>query len=107
MRYVFLDGEKLLTPEDLHRAFADALDFPAYYGSNLDALRDCLTDLPDPVSVIAVNTEALKAHMGRKWRGFCRLRAGLPEEKPDFRYWPEPFGDMAKEAHLLEQEEQP
>ena len=37
MKYVFLDGEKILSNADLHRTFAEALDFPAYYGSNLDA----------------------------------------------------------------------
>ncbi|AUG80851.1 barnase inhibitor [Kitasatospora sp. MMS16-BH015] len=30
---------------DLHREFAAALDFPAYYGRNLDALNDCLRDV--------------------------------------------------------------
>src|SRR6478752_9753549 len=30
---------------DLHQDFADALDFPDYYGRNLDALNDCLRDV--------------------------------------------------------------
>lgn len=29
-----------------HRAIAGALGFPDYYGHNLDALHDCLSDLP-------------------------------------------------------------
>jgi len=29
----------------LHDCFATSLDFPAYYGRNLDALRDCLSDV--------------------------------------------------------------
>ena len=91
MKYVFLDGERLLSPDDLHRAFADALDFPDYFGSNLDALRDCLTDVTEPVTVIAVHTEALKDHMSRKWRGFCRLMEEMQEEEPSFRYLSEPF----------------
>ncbi len=31
--------------KDLHQAFAEALDFPNYYGKNLDALNDCLRDV--------------------------------------------------------------
>lgn len=31
--------------KDLHARIADALDFPHWYGHNLDALMDCLTDL--------------------------------------------------------------
>jgi hypothetical protein len=33
------------TEADLHRDLAAALDFPGYYGHNLDALNDCLRDL--------------------------------------------------------------
>lgn len=29
----------------MHRAVAEALDFPDYYGENLDALNDCLSDV--------------------------------------------------------------
>ena len=32
-------------PSDLHRDISQALDFPGYYGKNLDALNDCLRDV--------------------------------------------------------------
>jgi hypothetical protein len=35
------------TDEDLHRDMAAALDFPDYYGRNLDALNDCMRDVVD------------------------------------------------------------
>ena len=38
--------------EDLHRALAEGLHFPAWYGGNLDALHDCLTDLNEPTELI-------------------------------------------------------
>ncbi|MBQ0043265.1 MAG: barstar family protein [Lachnospiraceae bacterium] len=31
--------------EDVHRYIAVILEFPEYYGKNLDALYDCLTDM--------------------------------------------------------------
>ena len=34
--------------EDMHEAIAAGLDFPDYYGRNLDALNDCLTDIEIP-----------------------------------------------------------
>ena len=38
--------------EEIHRALKDGLDFPNYYGENLDALWDCLTDFIDNDDVI-------------------------------------------------------
>jgi hypothetical protein len=40
-----LDASRWQEDADLHRAVAETLDFPAYYGRNLDALRDCISDV--------------------------------------------------------------
>ena len=42
----------------LHSAFRKALDFPQWYGNNLDALYDCLTELPEPVRLVLKNWDA-------------------------------------------------
>ena len=34
--------------EDMHEALASGLEFPDYYGRNLDALNDCIGDLEIP-----------------------------------------------------------
>jgi len=44
---VQLNASAWTTDEDLHRDIARALDFPAYYGQNPDALNDCLRDVVD------------------------------------------------------------
>lgn len=90
MKYVFLDGRKISSPAELHHAFADALDFPEHYGNNLDALHDCLTEQPEPVEVIAVNTALLRERLGRKWKPFLRLMDDLRQDEPDFRFTMEP-----------------
>jgi Barstar (barnase inhibitor) len=33
------------TPEAMHRDLAASLDFPSYYGHNMDAFNDCLRDI--------------------------------------------------------------
>ena len=42
---VILDCQKLSCRRSAHKYLQEVLGFPAYYGKNLDALFDCLTDL--------------------------------------------------------------
>ncbi|MEU6622024.1 barstar family protein [Streptomyces litmocidini] len=44
-RVIRLEAGQWNTERDMHRALAAALDFPDYYGHNLDALNDCLGDV--------------------------------------------------------------
>ena len=55
MRFV-LDVSACESVEDLHRALAEGLRFPAWYSGNLDALHDCLTDLDEPPELIVRGT---------------------------------------------------
>ena len=43
----YLDGNVLADAAKVHDYLMEMLDFPEYYGKNLDALHDCLTDLED------------------------------------------------------------
>lgn len=45
MKEIILQGHMLMDSERAHIYLAEELDFPDYYGRNLDALYDCLTDL--------------------------------------------------------------
>ena len=47
MKHVILDGNILGDVAKVHDYLKEMLDFPEYYGNNLDALHDCLTDLED------------------------------------------------------------
>lgn len=59
-----IDGAAIETRDQLHDALARQLSFPAYYGRNLDALFDCLTDLAEDTELRLVHTDALFAHLG-------------------------------------------
>ncbi len=45
MKQITLDGNLLSDATQVHEYLKNVLEFPEYYGSNLDALYDCLTDL--------------------------------------------------------------
>ena len=45
MKLIKLNIERMQTRQALHQYLAESLGFPDYYGANLDALFDCLTDI--------------------------------------------------------------
>ena len=59
MHQIKLDCTSIHTKEELHKALSGALAFPQWYGNNLDALYDCLTDLEAPVHLILCGWEQL------------------------------------------------
>ena len=52
MRKVTLDIRNIETVGALHIYLQYKLDFPAYYGRNLDALYDLLTEMGEEVGII-------------------------------------------------------
>lgn len=52
MKKINLDFTDVYTPEQAHVMIAAELDFTFYYGRNLDALYDCLTDLQEDLKVV-------------------------------------------------------
>ncbi len=46
-----LDFRKAASAGEIHEILAEQLHFPSYYGGNLDALYDCLTDIREDVCV--------------------------------------------------------
>ncbi len=57
---VILDGSSFKNAKDIHDYLAKALDFPTYYGANLDALYDCLTSMKQNVLIIVCHMDNYK-----------------------------------------------
>lgn len=65
MRKIMIDGRDFENIEVLHDVLKDKLDFPDYYGRNLDALWDCLTGWVDlPLTLVLINFEFSKKFLG-------------------------------------------
>lgn len=63
-RRVTLSGNKMTSREVLHTYLAKKLAFPSYYGKNLDALHDCLTERSTPLHITVTYADRLKEHLG-------------------------------------------
>ena len=82
MRFV-LDLFACESAADVHRALADGLRFPAWYGGNLDALHDCLTDLREPTELVIRGEGALDDLLGRRAAAFRRVLRDSAVENPN------------------------
>ena len=91
MKIILLDGEKIKSKSDVHAAFAEALSFPEYYGNNLDALHDMLTEGKDEIGVICVNVGALSENLGKWWKSLLRLLHDVSDEREGFHLCIDPF----------------
>ena len=67
MEEKIIDCSLIHTREDLHRLFRESLSFPDWYGNNLDALYDCLTELSGRIRILDWETaEVLLGDYGKK-----------------------------------------
>ncbi len=57
MKQVILDGSILADAAKVHDYLKEMLELPEYYGKNLDALYDCLTDLEGAEIIIQLPKE--------------------------------------------------
>ena len=56
MKITPIDTTFLTDKQSAHAYLASMLDFPGHYGKNLDALADCLSELPRDRAVIVMNS---------------------------------------------------
>ena len=57
---VIIDGSKLRDKAMLHAYLKERCNFPDYYGNNLDALYDMLTERTEPLEIKVEHAEKLK-----------------------------------------------
>lgn len=64
MNKLIINGSLIEGKSQLHDLIAEKLQFPDYYGKNLDALFDCLTDLTDETCIEITNAGLLSEMLG-------------------------------------------
>lgn len=64
METITIDGEVLSSPEAVHELFVQTLALPDWYGRNLDALYDVLTERGEPLELLVRNRGALENALG-------------------------------------------
>ncbi len=64
MKHFVLDAVHMTNRKVTHAYIASELSFPEYYGHNLDALYDMLTDFFEPVTIKLTHVHLLEEQLG-------------------------------------------
>lgn len=82
MKYVMIDGNYICSKAHLHEILARELSLPEWYGKNLDALYDCLTDIHEDTVISAVHLEQLDEELQAYLRRLLRVFRDSAAENP-------------------------
>lgn len=66
---VIINAKKLTERQSAHKYLKWMLEFPDYYGNNLDALYDCLTDMRH-LTLIIVNSKDAEGYFPKVLKVF-------------------------------------
>ncbi len=86
MRICILDGRKIKDRDMLHDTLALSLKLPDWYGRNLDALLDCLTELQEETYVRMLWEEDLAIHLKGYEKALKKVLQRASEENPKVRW---------------------
>ena len=76
-----LNGTEIGSRKELHEKLAEGLCLPEWYGANLDALYDCLTELEE-TTIRVTATEVLRGTLGGYAAGLFRVLREAAEDNP-------------------------
>jgi ribonuclease inhibitor len=85
MRKLELDGSRIKTESDFHTEISRLLEFPDWYGNNLDALEDFLNGHIDPnVCLVWKHHELSKKQLGNDFERIMSVFNDFMQSEPNF-----------------------
>ena len=80
MKKITIDLTPVCDKEELHTLLSRCLDFPEWYGGNLDALYDCLTGVCEETEITIENFDLLEERMGQYAMSFRKVMEKADED---------------------------
>ncbi len=80
-----IDGREIASEQDFHKILASRLDFPTYYGRNLDALWDTLTtDIERPIHLVWWHSGASRELMPNEFERIVAVLRRIEQQDKDW-----------------------
>ena len=78
----YIDLKEVTNKEEFHEAFARQLPLPEYYGKNLDALYDVLTEYGEDWTIIIYNIKGFEETEPQYAASFIKMLSRAAKECP-------------------------
>lgn len=85
MRELIVDGKFMQSQEAMYRHLARVFSLPCYFGNNLDALWDVLTENDEPTQIDFINTDFTREYLGAYGENLINLLERLEIENENYR----------------------
>ncbi len=82
MMTVILEGSRMIDRVAVHNHLAERLQLPSYYGRNLDALYDVLTELGEETTIILRDPALVAEQLGKYGEALLNAMQEAAEENP-------------------------
>ena len=82
METIVIDGERMLDRRAAHDHLAAQLSLPDYYGRNLDALYDLLTEREGPTRLVVRHRETILSWLGGYGEALCQTLEDADRANP-------------------------
>ena len=79
---VVLDGTAMIDRMSAHSHLAERLELPSYYGRNLDALYDVLTQIGEETEIVLTDPAVVVEQMGKYGEALPATMHVAAEENP-------------------------
>ena len=79
---VILEGSRMIDRVAVHNHLAERLQLPSYYGRNLDALYDVLTELGEETTIILRDPALVAEQLGKYGEALLNAMQEAAEENP-------------------------
>ena len=73
MERIIIDLSGVTTREEFWRCIRAGFECPDYFGNNLDALCDVLTEMPGPTELVFVNAKDFREAMPEYYESFDEM----------------------------------
>lgn len=80
MVQVLIDGAEIKDKGMLHAFLKKELELPEWYGNNLDALADCMTEPDFEAEISLIHMEEMTENLGKYADRFVRVLGYVTEE---------------------------